>query len=86
MSRASSEEADRLGVSTGEALLRVEGTAFAGSQVPVEYFRLVHRGDRVRFQVDSYRETDRLVRLMTPSTAQATDGPGSTESSEASEP
>lgn len=86
MSRASAEEADRLGVSTGEALLRVEGTAFAGSRVPVEYFRVVHRGDRVRFQVDSYRETDRLVRLMTPQTAQAADGPAPIESRETSRP
>jgi GntR family transcriptional regulator len=86
MSRASAEEADRLGVSTGEALLQVEGTAFAGSRVPVEYFRIVHRGDRVRFQVDSYRETDRLVRLMTPRTAQAADGPGPIESRETSRP
>jgi len=75
MSRATAEEADRLGVSMGEPLLRVEGTAFAGSRVPVEYFRLVHRGDRVRFQVDSSRETDLLVRVMPPRTAQqATDG------------
>jgi len=76
MSRASAEQADRLGVSTGEPLLQVEGTAFAGNRVPVEYFRLVHRGDRVRFQVDSNRETDLLVRLMpAQAPAQATDGP-----------
>jgi GntR family transcriptional regulator len=87
MSRASAEEADRLGVTTGEALLRVEGTAFAGSRVPVEYFRIVHRGDRVRFQVDSYRETDRLVRLMTPDTApEAAGGPALAGSREGSQP
>jgi GntR family transcriptional regulator len=82
MSRANAEQADRLGVSTGEALLQVEGTAFAGSRVPVEYFRIVHRGDRVRFHADSYRETDRLVRLMTPEAAQGTDGLPLTESRE----
>jgi GntR family transcriptional regulator len=86
MSRANAEQADRLGVSTGEALLQVEGTAFAGSRVPVEYFRIVHRGDRVRFHADSYRETDRLVRLMTPEAAQATDGLPLTESRETSRP
>jgi GntR family transcriptional regulator len=87
MSHASAEEADRLGVTTGEALLRVEGTAFAGSRVPVEYFRIVHRGDRVRFQVDSYRETDRLVRLMTPdTTAEAAGGPALARSREGSQP
>lgn len=74
MSHASAEVADRLGVSTGEAMLQVEGTAFAGSRVPVEYFRIVHRGDRVRFHADSYRETDRLVRLITPGTEQPTNG------------
>jgi GntR family transcriptional regulator len=86
MSRANAEQADRLGVSTGEALLQVEGTAFAGSRVPVEYFRIVHRGDRVRFHADSYRETDRLVRLMTPEAAQGTDGPPLPESRETSRP
>jgi GntR family transcriptional regulator len=86
MSRANAEQADRLGVSTGEALLQVEGTAFAGSRVPVEYFRIVHRGDRVRFHADSYRETDRLVRLMTPETAQRSDGPPPAESRETSLP
>lgn len=86
MSRANAEQADRLGVSTGEALLQVEGTAFAGSRVPVEYFRIVHRGDRVRFHADSYRETDRLVRLMTPDAAQRSDGSPPAESREASLP
>src|SRR5258708_35945861 len=86
MLRATAEEADRLGVSTGEALLQVEGTAFAGSRVPVEYFRIVHRGDRVRFQVDSYRQTDRLVPPLTPPTTHGTRRSAPIESREPSRP
>jgi GntR family transcriptional regulator len=63
LARARGDEAERLGTSTGEAVLRVEGTAFA-DDIPVEYFRIVHRGDRVRFHVESYPVTDRLVQLL----------------------
>jgi GntR family transcriptional regulator len=62
MVQARPHEADKLGISAGEPVLRVEGTALAGT-TPVEYSRLLYRGDRVRFHVESYRETDRLVRL-----------------------
>jgi GntR family transcriptional regulator len=64
LSRSTSAEADKLGIAVGEPLLRVEGTAFADSGQPVEYFRVLYRGDRVRFQFDSHRGSDRVVRLV----------------------
>jgi GntR family transcriptional regulator len=62
--RSTSAEADKLGIAVGEPLLRVEGTAFADSGQPVEYFRVLYRGDRVRFLLQSHRESDRVVRLV----------------------
>lgn len=64
LARAATVEADKLGVEAGEPLLKVEGTAFADSGNAVEYFRVLHRGDRVRFRLDSHRESDRVVRLV----------------------
>ena len=62
--RSTSAEADKLGIEVGEPLLRVEGTAFSDSGKPVEYFRVLYRGDRVRFHLESHRESDRVVRLI----------------------
>jgi GntR family transcriptional regulator len=62
--RSTSAEADKLGIGVGEPLLRVEGTAFSDSRKPVEYFRVLYRGDRVRFHLESHRESDRVVRLI----------------------
>ena len=64
LARSTSAEAGKLGMAVGEPLLKVEGTAFADSGKPVEYFRVLYRGDRVRFQLESHRESDRLVRLV----------------------
>jgi GntR family transcriptional regulator len=62
--RSTSGEADKLGIEVGEPLLRVEGTAFSDSGKPVEVFRVLYRGDRVRFHLESHRESDRVVRLI----------------------
>jgi GntR family transcriptional regulator len=62
--RSTSAEADKLGIAVGEPLLRVEGTAFSDSGKPVEYFRVLYRSDRVRFHLESHRESDRVVRLV----------------------
>jgi GntR family transcriptional regulator len=62
--RSTSAEADKLGIEVGEPLLRVEGTAFSDSRKPVEYFRVLYRGDRVRFHLESHRKSDRVVRLI----------------------
>jgi DNA-binding GntR family transcriptional regulator len=64
LARATSAEADKLGVVAGEPLLKVEGTSFADSGAAVEYFRVLYRGDRVRFHLDSHRESDRVLRLI----------------------
>jgi GntR family transcriptional regulator len=62
--RCASKDALKLGVLPGEPLLRVEGTAFAEHDLPVERFRVLYRGDRVRFHLDSHRGTDRMLRLL----------------------
>ena len=62
--RSASKDALRLGVMIGEPLLRLEGTAFADEDRPVERFRVLYRGDRVRFHLDSHRATDRMLRLV----------------------
>ena len=62
--RCASKDAGKLGVTPGEPLLRVEGTAFADQDRPVERFRVLYRGDRVRFHFDSRRATDRMLRLV----------------------
>jgi GntR family transcriptional regulator len=62
--RCGSKDAVKLGVMTGEPLLRVEGIAFADQDRPVERFRVLYRGDRVRFHLDSHRGTDRMLRLV----------------------
>ena len=62
--RCASKDAFKLGVRTGEPLLRVEGTAFAEHDRPVERFRVLYRGDRVRFHLDARRGSDRMVRLV----------------------
>lgn len=62
--RCASKDAAKLGVMAGEPLLRVEGTAFAEHDRPVERFRVLYRGDRVRFHLDSRRATDRMLRIL----------------------
>jgi GntR family transcriptional regulator len=64
VARCTSADAEKLDVPVGEPLLRVEGTAFAEPRKPVEYFRVLYRSDRVRFHIESRRETDRVVRLV----------------------
>lgn len=64
LSRCSSIEAEKLGVSVGEPLLRHEGTAFAEPKRPVEYFRVLYRANRVRFHLESRRSTDGVVQLL----------------------
>lgn len=63
LARSTSADSGKLGIAVGEPLLKVEGTAFAQTGEPVEYFRVLYRGDRVRFHLESHRESDRVVRL-----------------------
>ena len=55
IARANSAEAEKLGVSVGQPLLRLDGTAFSDQGAPVEHYRVLYRGDRVRFHVESRR-------------------------------
>jgi len=64
VTRATSAEASLLGITSGDPLLCVEGTAFSDSGEPVEYYRVLYRADKVRFHVESQRETDQIVRLV----------------------
>ena len=50
---AQAHSAAALGVARGAALMLVERTAFDAGDVPVEYARDLHRGDRARFVVDA---------------------------------
>jgi GntR family transcriptional regulator len=63
LERCAPPETEKLDVPVGEPLLRVEGTAFAESGQPVEYYRVRYRADRVRFFLESHRASDRVVRL-----------------------
>jgi len=74
LARSTSAEAEQLGIAVGEPLLSVKGTAFGESGNPVEYFRVLYRGDRVRFHLESHRETDRVVRLVGGAEDTAADG------------
>lgn len=58
IARANSAQADRLGISVGQPLLRLDGTAFTAEGTPVEHYNVLYRGDRVRFHVES-RRTER---------------------------
>jgi GntR family transcriptional regulator len=48
-------EASLLNVRPGAPLLLIESTAYLEDGTPIEYFKARHRGDRTRFQVDSFK-------------------------------
>lgn len=49
-------EANLLNVRSGVPLLLIESTAYLEDGTPIEYFKARHRGDRTRFEVDSYKQ------------------------------
>jgi GntR family transcriptional regulator len=49
-------EANLLHVKPGVPLLLIESTAYLEDGTPIEYFKARHRGDRTRFEVDSYKQ------------------------------
>ncbi len=54
---ANAFESDLLGIARGAPMLLVEGvTTAAGDGGPVEYFKAIYRGDRVKFALASRRE------------------------------
>lgn len=53
---AAAAEASVLGVRRGAPLMRIERTAYAAADIPVEHARDLHRGEHARFLVDVPRE------------------------------
>lgn len=49
---AESDQADALGVAVGAPLMLVERVALDGDDIPIEFARDLHRGDRARFVVE----------------------------------
>ena len=49
-------EASLLAVRQGAPLLLIESIAYSRDGTPIEYFKARHRGDRTRFEVDSYKQ------------------------------
>lgn len=48
-------EASLLNIKVGAPLMLIESTAFLEDGTPIEYFKARHRGDRTRFQVESFK-------------------------------
>ncbi len=48
-------EANLLHVKVGAPLMLIESTAYLEDGTPIEYFKARHRGDRTRFQVESFK-------------------------------
>jgi GntR family transcriptional regulator len=48
-------EANLLHVKFGAPLMLIESTAYLEDGTPIEYFKARHRGDRTRFQVESFK-------------------------------
>jgi GntR family transcriptional regulator len=49
-------EADLLHVRQGAPLMLIESTAYREDGSPIEHFKARHRGDRTRFEVESFRQ------------------------------
>jgi GntR family transcriptional regulator len=49
-------EANLLQLRQGAPLMLIESIAFLGDGTPIEYFKARHRGDRTRFEVESYKQ------------------------------
>jgi GntR family transcriptional regulator len=55
---ANESEAELLGIERGSPLLMLDSVSFGESDLPVEYYHALHRGDRSRFEVDLFRLRD----------------------------
>jgi GntR family transcriptional regulator len=63
---ASAYESDLLGVAEGASTLVLEGVTTTDSGRPIEWFRAVYRADRVKFAVESHRESRLLAETNAP--------------------
>ncbi|MCB0107200.1 MAG: GntR family transcriptional regulator [Caldilineaceae bacterium] len=52
---ANEYEADLFGITVGSPMLLLEGITYTKNEQPVEYFKAIYRGDRVRFELESRR-------------------------------
>lgn len=52
---ANREDAELLGIKSGDPLMLIESTTYTEEGVPFEYYRARHRGDRTRFLVESFQ-------------------------------
>ncbi len=62
---ANAYESDLFGIPVGAPMLLVEGVTYDALNRPIEYFKAIYRGDRMRLRFDSERASasgDRLVR------------------------
>jgi GntR family transcriptional regulator len=63
VANCSSRQAGILGLLPGSPCLLSEGTSFDSKDVPVEYFRVLYRSDRIRLRLDTRRSAEDVVRL-----------------------
>jgi GntR family transcriptional regulator len=59
---ATNVEAELLQIPAGAALLLTEGETYSGDSQPVEYFKVLYRGDRFRFEMRTDGGTELKVR------------------------
>jgi DNA-binding GntR family transcriptional regulator len=57
----STRQSALLGLMAGSACLFTEGTSYDRRDVPVESFRILYRGDRIRMRVDTHRSAEDVV-------------------------
>lgn len=53
---ATEYEQSLFGLRSGAAVLLLEGVAYGEHDLPVEYFKAIYRGDRCKFQLESWRD------------------------------
>jgi GntR family transcriptional regulator len=63
------DEAIDLGVPRGTPALQVESTTFDKTGRPFEFSQLIYRAERFRFSLESYHQRDRVVHLLSDSSA-----------------
>jgi GntR family transcriptional regulator len=53
---ANEYESELFGIAPGTPMILVEGVTYLAEERPAEYFKAIYRGDRFKFEVESYRE------------------------------
>jgi GntR family transcriptional regulator len=64
--RCNPAQASLLGLERGAPALLIEGTTFDQHDRPIEYTRVVYRADRFRFSLESHRQANRVVHVISP--------------------